>query len=130
MWPLAAGRIDGIGDANTTPPLRTWDSTVSNSTSSSGDEQPVEHEPEERQLEHVEPDVGVELPVGDAERAAVAEQQPRLPLGGRREGDEDRQHERAAVAQQPQALPEDLVEPLDVRVGVGREARRRERGRR
>ena len=56
-----------------------------------GDEQPVEHEAEERQLEHVEPDVGVELRVVDAERLAVAEQQPRLPLRRRRQGDEERQ---------------------------------------
>ena len=33
MWPLVAGRTDGIGEANTTPPLSTWVSTVSSSTS-------------------------------------------------------------------------------------------------
>ena len=32
MWPLVAGRTDGIGDANTTPPLSTWVAIVSSST--------------------------------------------------------------------------------------------------
>ena len=91
-----------------------------------GDEQPVEDEAEERQPEDVEPDVGVELAVGDVERLAVAEQQPRLPLRRRRQGDEDGEQEGPAVAQQAQAVPEDLVEALHERVGVGREARRRE----
>ena len=63
MWPFVAGRTDGIGEANTTPPLRTWVSTVS-TDQHHGDEQPVEHEADERQLEHVEADVGAELGVG------------------------------------------------------------------
>ena len=33
MCPFVAGRTDGIGEANTTPPLRTWASTVTRSTS-------------------------------------------------------------------------------------------------
>ena len=49
-----------------------------------GDEQPVEHERDERQLEHVEADVVAELRVGDAERLAVAEHQPVLPAADRR----------------------------------------------
>ena len=91
-----------------------------------GDEQPVEHEAEERQLEHVEPDVGVELRIVAAEGLAVAEQQPGLPLRRRRQGDHQRQHGRAEVAEQAQAVPEQLVEPLDVGMHVRREVRRRE----
>ena len=33
MWPFVAGRTDGTGEANTTPPLSTWVSIVSTSTS-------------------------------------------------------------------------------------------------
>ena len=33
MWPFVAGRTDGTGEANTTPPLSTWASTVIISTS-------------------------------------------------------------------------------------------------
>ena len=91
-----------------------------------GDEQPVEDEPEEWQLEHVEADVGAELGVGTAERPAVAEQQPLLPLRRGRQGDDERHRQRAAVAHEPQTLPEHLVEALDDRVDVGGEALRRE----
>ena len=33
MCPFVAGRTEGIGDANTTPPLRTWVSRVISNTS-------------------------------------------------------------------------------------------------
>ena len=99
MWPFVAGRTDGIGEANTTPPLSTWVEHGEQQHEHHGDEQPVEDEAEERQLEHVEADVGAELGVGDAERLAVAEQQPRLPLRRRRQGDEDAaEHAGADVA--------------------------------
>ena len=86
------------------------------------DEQPVEHEAQERQLEHVEPDVDAELGVGPAERAAVAEQHPLLPLGRRRQGHDDRQEDGTGVAHEPQSVPEHLVEALHDRMDVGGEA--------
>ena len=91
-----------------------------------GDEQPVEHEAEERQLEHVEADVDAELGVGGAEALAVAEQQPRLPLpgGGRGEGEGEQGGDEVAV--EPEAPTEHLVEALDVGVHVGREPGGRE----
>jgi hypothetical protein len=55
-------------------------------------EQPVDHEGQERQLEHVEPDVAVELRVLDAEVAAVGEQEPRVPLGRHAGAGDEGQH--------------------------------------
>ena len=90
------------------------------------DEQPVEDEPDERQLEHVEPDVGAELGVAHAEGPAVAEQQPGLPLRRGGEGDEQGEEAGGEVAEGAEAVPEQLVEALDVRVDVGRESGRSE----
>ena len=130
MWPLVAGRTRRHRRGEHTPPLSTWASTRDQQHEHHGDEQPVEHEAEERQLEHVEADVGAELGVGAAERLAVAEQQPRLPLRRGREGEHDREHAGAGVAEQPQAVAEHLVEALDVGVHVGREAASARAGRR
>ena len=83
------------------------------------EEQPVEHEAEERQLEHVETDVGPELGVGHIERLTVPEQQPRLPLCRRRQREEEREHRGHCVAVHAESPSERLVEALDDGVGVG-----------
>ena len=93
-------------------------------------EQPVDREREERQLEHVEADVDVELRVAHAERHAVAEQQPFLPVRRRRQRQDEGEHDRRGVADEAQPVPEHLVEALDVRVHVGRELLPARRGRR
>ena len=85
------------------------------------DEQPAQHEREERQLEDVEADVDVELLVGDAEFACVTEQQPALPLADRRQREEHGEEHGGAVADETQTMAEHVVEPLDVRVHVRRE---------
>jgi hypothetical protein len=55
-------------------------------------EQPVEHERDERQLEHVEADVVAELRIVDAERLAVAEHEPVLPTADGRRCEQQAEH--------------------------------------
>ena len=98
MWPFVAGRTDGIGRGEHDAAVEHVGEHGDHQHQHHGDEQPVEHEAEERQLEHVEADVGAELGVGLPERLAVAEQQPRLPLRRRRQRDHHRQHAGAGVA--------------------------------
>jgi hypothetical protein len=86
-----------------------------------GGEQPVEHERQERQLEDVETDVGVELCVGDAELTCIAEQQPVLPQGHGGQREEQREQQGDGVPDDAQALAEQLVEPFHVGVHVRRE---------
>ncbi len=76
-------------------------------------------------MEHVETDIGVELSVGDAELTGVAEQQPVLPQRHCGQSQQQRKDEGDAVANDPQPLTEQLVEPFDVGVHVGRERGRR-----
>ena len=86
--------------------------------------QPVEQERQERQLENVEPDIGTELGIGDAELAGIAEQQPVLPQSHRRERQQQCEQQGDAVTHHTETLAEQLVEPLDVRMHIGRELRR------
>lgn len=84
-------------------------------------EQPVEHERDERQLEHVEADVVAEVAIGDAERLAVAEHQPVLPTADGGHCEQEPEHDGDREPEDAHAVPEELVEALDQRVRVGRE---------
>ena len=124
MCPFVAGRTDGIGEAENDTAVQHVGHHGDEQHQHHGDEQPIEDERQERQVEDVEPDIGAELGICDTERLAVAEQQPRLPLRRRRQSDDHRQHAGREVAEEPEPVPEQLVEPLDVRVDVRREAAR------
>ena len=89
-------------------------------------EEPVEHEGDERQPEHVEADVVMELCVGDPEALRVAEHQPVLPVTDGRRSEQQAGDGGDGDAEGAQPVTEELVEPLDHRVGVGGERRRRE----
>src|SRR4029453_17893125 len=67
-----------------------------------GGEQPAEHGPLERQLEHVEADVAVEQGVALAERDPVAPQQVGLPQARGLEPDDQPEEGGDAEAQRPQ----------------------------
>ena len=88
--------------------------------------QPVESERQERQLEHVEPDISTELRVVDAEVARVPKQQPVLPLLGGWQREHQSEEHGGAVADETQATPEHLVESLDVGMHIRWEHARRE----
>ncbi len=76
-----------------------------------GGEQPGDHEGQERQLEDVEADVGVELRVLDAEVHPVGEQEPVVPLA-RHPGPGDQGEQQAHPDPDPaRALVHDLVVP-------------------
>ena len=88
--------------------------------------EPTDRERDERQTEHVEADVFAELRIFDAERLAVTEQQPLLPLAGGRQREQQAEHCRRSETHQAQATTEEVMEPLDHRVHVGREGHRRQ----
>jgi hypothetical protein len=89
-------------------------------------EQPVDHERHERQPEHVEPDVLVELGVLDAEVAAVLEQDPRVPLGRRpRPGDQGQQRRHPEPHLGGPAGHQVVVALQQLVLGPGRAERRR-----
>ena len=88
--------------------------------------EPVEGERQERQLEHVEADIGPELRISHSEVARVPEQQPVLPLRGGRQREHEPEEHRRAVANESEPTAEHLVEPLHVGMHVGREHARRE----
>ena len=87
-------------------------------------EEPIDHEGDEGQAEHVEADVVAELGVGDSERLLVAEHQPVLPVAHCGCGEQQSGDDGYADAQRPQPVAEELVEPLDQRMGVGGECGR------
>ena len=88
-------------------------------------EQPVEHERDEWQLEHVEADVVAKVLIRATERLAVAEHQPVLPASDGRCREQQAEDHGDSEAEQPHAMTEELVEALDQWVGVGRETGRR-----
>ena len=86
-----------------------------------GGEQPAEHRPLERQLEHVEADVAAEQGVALTEGDAVAPEQEGLPEAGRLKADDQPQEGGDAKAQGPQIRREDGPGPLDLGAGDHRE---------
>ena len=67
-----------------------------------------------------------ELRVGDPEALRVAEHQPVLPVTDRGRSEQEAGDGGDGDAERTQTVTEELVEPLDHRVGVGRERRRRQ----
>ena len=82
-----------------------------------GGEQPAEHGPLERQLEHVEADVAAEQRVALTEGDAVAPEQEGLPEAGRLEADDQPEEAGDAKTQGPQVGREDSPGPLDLGAG-------------
>ena len=82
-----------------------------------GGEQPAEHRPLERQLEHVEADVAAEQGVALAEGDPVAPEQEGLPEAGRLQPDDQPEEGGDAEAQRPQVRGEDGPGPLDLGAG-------------
>ena len=82
-----------------------------------GGEQPAEHRPHERQLEHVEADVAVEQGVALAEGDPVAPEQEGLPQAGRLQPDDQPEEGGDAQAQRPEVRGEDGPGPLHLRAG-------------
>src|SRR4051812_34383848 len=68
------------------------------------DKQPVEHERDEGQPEHVEADVVMELTVGNVEPLRVAEHQPVLPMADGGCGEEQAGEAGNSYPQQSQAV--------------------------
>ena len=76
-------------------------------------EQPIHHELQERQLEHEEPDVLVELRVLDPEVDGVTEQDPAVPAAGDAGAGDQGEQGGHARAHEHGAGPDDLVVALD-----------------
>ena len=105
-----------------TPPLSRWAAIVSNSTSDGG-EQPVEHERQERQLEHVEPDIDAELVVGATERALLRNSSHSCQCDVAGNARMSPSTAAVGIADETQSTAEHLVEALDDGMHVGREVR-------
>ena len=82
-------------------------------------ERPVDAEDQERQLEDVEADVLVELRVRDPEVAAVAEQDPVVPLADRPRRADEREHEGDRDVDPPGVGPDVLLVAPDELVLLG-----------
>ena len=82
-------------------------------------QRPVHDEGQERELEDIEADVLVELGVGDAEAAAVAEQDPVVPLPDRARRPDQRQDEGETYVDPSGVGPDELLVPTHQLVLLG-----------
>ena len=109
MCALTGGRTRGHAPLGPDPTVEVVEDDGDDQRHDEDGQRPVHHEGEEGQLEDVEADVLVELRVLDAEAAAVAEQDPVLPLADRPGRGDQGQHEGERDVDPPGVGPHDLL---------------------